>query len=69
MPYPIRSRLIHSHLSQLTNLLVEIKMRQRQLNRLPNLLFLHIQASNIGIGDIRFFISAEHRYGRVGFRW
>jgi hypothetical protein len=40
-----------------------------QLNGFPNLLLLHVQASDIGICDIGLLVLAKHGDGRVGLRW
>lgn len=52
-----------------TYLLVEIKMRQRQLDSLAYLLLLHIQPTNVSVCDIRLLIGTEHGYGRVCLGW
>lgn len=51
-----------------TNLFVEIEMGKRQFNSFPDFLFLHVQSSHIGIGDVRFLVCTEHCDRRIGFR-
>ncbi len=51
----------------LTDLLVEVKVRQGQLDRFSDFLFLHVQSTDIGISDIWLLVRAEHSYRRVGF--
>lgn len=51
-----------------TNLFVEVKVGQWQLYSFANFLFLHIQASDICVGDIRFLMSTEHSNRRICFR-
>jgi len=50
-----------------TNLLVKVEVGQGQLYSLSNLLFLHIQTSDITVCNVRLFMGTEHSYGRVGF--
>ena len=50
-----------------TYLFVEIEMSERELDSFSNFLLLHVESSNVGIRNIRLFMSAKHGYRRVGF--
>ena len=43
-------------------------MREWQLDSLSDFLLLHVQPTDICIGNVRFLINAQHCDGRVGFR-
>jgi hypothetical protein len=47
-------------------LFVEVEVCERKLNSFPNLLFLHVEAANLGIGNIRLLMIAKHRDRGVG---
>lgn len=51
-----------------TYLFVEIELREWQLDRLSDLLFLHVETTNIGIRHVGLLVCAKHGNGRVGFR-
>lgn len=46
----------------LTDLLIKVEVGQGQLYSLSNLLFLHIQTSNIAVCHVRLFMSTKHSY-------
>lgn len=43
-------------------------MRQRQLDRLPDLLLLHVQPAHVRIRHVGLLVLAQHRDAAVGFR-
>lgn len=51
-----------------TDLLVEVEVRQGELDSLPNLLLLHVQATNIGICNVGLLVGAEHGNRGIGLR-
>lgn len=61
-------RPIHQHTSRRVNpnLLVQLKVGQRQLNGLPDLLLLHVHPSDIAVLNVRLLIGLKHANGRVG---
>ena len=52
-----------------TDLLVKVKVCQWKLDGFSDLLLLHVQPSNISIGNVRLFVCAQHSNGRICFRW
>jgi len=55
---PAARRSVHENTARRvdTNLLVEIKVSERQLNGLSHFLFLNVHPTDIRIGDVGFFI-------------
>lgn len=43
-------------------------MCKRKLNSFPNLLLLHVQATNIGVRDIGLLVLTQHSNRRVSLR-
>jgi hypothetical protein len=50
-----------------TYLVVEVKVCQRQLHGFPNLLLLHVEATDIRVGDVGLLVDAQHSDARVCF--
>mmetsp|Transcript_19580 Transcript_19580/g.51517 ORF Transcript_19580/g.51517 Transcript_19580/m.51517 type:complete len:217 (-) Transcript_19580:35-685(-) len=50
------------------NLLVEVVVRQRQLDGLADLLLLYVHTADIVVADVRLLVRAEHRDRRVRLR-
>src|SRR5690606_5339014 len=52
-----------------TDLLIQVEMCEWQFNSFPDLLLLHVQTTNIGIGNVRLLILSEHGNRRIGLWW
>jgi hypothetical protein len=51
-----------------TNLLVEVKVGERQFNGLSDLLFLNVHASDVSVADVWFLICLQHGDAAVSLR-
>lgn len=51
-----------------TDLLVQVGVRERQLNGLPDLLLLNIKTTDVGVRLLRLLVRSEERNGAVRLR-
>ena len=68
LPAPGRAVQQHAARRVDADLLVEVEVGEGQLDCLTNLLFLHVQATDVGVRHIRLLIGSQHGDGRVGLR-